>query len=267
MKNIFRTFSFINKNSIYLLLYALPPVLLISVGFDMSQSLSVPQAESMFFAMHKSLSILYGGNILTRLLVFVLFVLCAALSVSFCERRMRIGVASLGKPIKQLNETLIVTLSAMALVLVGYEIMAVLASGVLHLFSKAALGVRQVATAVITLVFYLVLFLYATLFIMWPAYTLESGYSLSEGLGAGIKAISSRFFRVYFEALFPFLVTVPIMLCSELFFSWEITKYLIYALGFLVQTMYICVYPMVLYFDISGRERADLNTLIPYGKQ
>ena len=71
-------------------------------------------------------------------------------------------------------------------------------------------------------------------------------------------------FRLMIGLAFPFLVTIPFMILAKSYLNFMMLDYLICVVGYVIQIAYVVSYCMVVYFDMTGRERVDLKSYLSY---
>lgn len=282
MRFIGKTLQFLYQNFFYLLFFNAVPVCMLAavnvmpadaavheMGWSLIDLILValrdqPYAGGMF----ESMTLIFKPLSWFRILSLVVLTVSFALTVSYCDRKMRVGISSVKKPFLKLNETILISLLFMLLLVAAYELIAFVFFGVgdlilAQLTDAAWKGILTLFLVVLTLAVYS---LWPTLLITFLANNLILGYTIKESFSVSVKSAQKHFFKIWFGLIFPMLICLPLMALSRLLpdylFFFCLFVYIVCYLFFI--TYWEC-YFMISYFEISGRERADLKRIIPYG--
>ncbi len=273
MKQIVSTLKFINDNFLYLFAFALAPAVTLILNFDPAALLFLFNrlwqggAAITLAEFHGAMGIAFAGrNFLLFVLAAAASILGASLIMSFCDRRMRIGISSFTKPFAKLNEN-IVAVTAVTLVLLAlYELYFFLTSCIFALIMLAGTAAAQVLLPIFALLFLLLYLFIQTIFVQWIPLMMIPGNSLAEALAISAKAVQGRLFSLLLGLVFPLLVTYPIMILARIFLNFLLLDFVICIVCYLFIFTYYCCYTMVTFFDATGRERIDLKNPYRYGR-
>ena len=282
MRFIGKTIQFLRQNFFYLLFFnAVPPPPLAAatvmpadaesnvLGWSLTALiLDAFRGQTFEGGMFESLTLIFKPLSWFRVLSLFVLVLALALTLSYCDRKMRVGISSLQKPFLKLNETILISLLFLFLLVAVYELVAFVFCSMADLaLAQIADGVwRGIAALLCVLLVMIVYSLWPTLLVTFPANNLILGYSVKEAFSVSVKSAQGHFFRIWFGLVFPVLICLPLLTLSGLLpdylFFFRLFVYIVCYLFFI--TYWECFF-MVSYFEISGRERADLKRIIPYG--
>ncbi len=277
MRYISKTLKFINQNLLYLLLFSLPSAVLFTPHFDATQlsdlllrlwgSTALDSETINLFSIYSAAALVFNGrHFLLSLLSLLLPVLSLALMFSYCDRRMRIGIASFRKPFEKLNETFMPVFVVCVVFFVMYELYVFLASCVLALTLLVGHLASQILMPVLIAGFFALYLMLMTVFVQWIPIMMIPGSSFADSLAISAKSLQGRMGAVFVSLMFPFIMTFALMLLARYYLDYLGIKYIIYVLCYAFQLMYVCCHSMVLFFDVSGRERVDQKSPYDFGR-
>ncbi len=271
MKYIGKTLQFLNRNFIYLLVFCLIPAILIVADYDVSalidlflrlwtQGGSVVPSE-----IFEAMTFLIKPTFWLALIVIVVLLFSACLCFSYVDRKMRIGVSSLTKPFRKINEVLVSVFSVGIVLLGAYELLTFLFSNLLTLLARLdSVALQAVLVPLLLLLFYAGVFYLCTMAVNWIPLMMLPGYRFSEAFGVSVRMSQGHGFGLMIGLAFPFLVTIPFMILAKTYLNFMLLDSLICVIGHTIQIAYVVSYCMVVYFDMSGRERADLKSYLSH---
>lgn len=267
MKYIGKTLHFLNRNFFYLMIFCLVPAALIVADFDVSALVGLLTGlwagENGFTSteIFSTMTLLFKPSFWFALFVLAVLLFSVCLCFSYTDRRMRIGIVSIAKPFLKVNEVLVAIVSVGCILLAFYELTAFLLSKLLVLFfGLDSLALQAILIPLLLILFYGLLFLLFSLAVNWIPLMLIPGYRFSEAFGVSIRMAQGHIFGLMIGLAFPFLVTVPVMILAKNYLNFMMLDYLICVVGCVIQISYAVSYCMVVYFDMTGRERADLKS-------
>lgn len=271
MKYIGKTLRFLNQNFFYLLVFCTVPALLIVAGFDVTALVGLFKrlwsggegvVPSEIF---ETMTFLFKPTYWLAIICIAVLLFAVCLCFSYTDRRMRIGISSLAKPFRKVNEVLVAVFSVGGVLLIAYELLAFLFSNLLGLlFRLDSLALQAVFIPLLLILLYGLIFFLCALVVNWIPLMLIPGYRFSEALGVSVRMAQGHALGLMIGLAIPFLVTVPFMILAKSYLNFMMLDYLICALGYVIQIAYVVSYCMVVYFDMSGRERADLKSYPSY---
>jgi hypothetical protein len=178
---------------------------------------------------------------------------------------MRIGISSITKPFRKVNEVLVAVFSVGGVLLAAYELVTFLFANLLVLLSRIdSLALQAVFIPLLLILLYGLIFFLCSLAVNWIPLMLIPGYRFSEAFGVSVRMAQGHAFRLMIGLAFPFLVTIPFMILAKSYLNFMMLDYLICVVGYVIQIAYVVSYCMVVYFDMTGRERVDLKSYLSY---
>lgn len=271
MKYIGKTLHFLNRNFFYLLVFCLVPAVLIVADFDVAALVGLfarlwSGGEGFTPAeIFAAMTFLFKPTYWLAIIVIVVLLFSVCLCFSYTDRRMRMGISSIIKPFRKVNEVLVAVFSVGGVLLAAYELVTFLFANLLVLLSRIdSLALQAVFIPLLLILLYGLIFFLCSLAVNWIPLMLIPGYRFSEAFGVSVRMAQGHAFRLMIGLAFPFLVTIPFMILAKSYLNFMMLDYLICVVGYVIQIAYVVSYCMVVYFDMTGRERVDLKSYLSY---
>lgn len=270
MKYIGGAFAYVFKNFIFIFIFALLPSYFLSSSMDFKNlevildNVLSARADIDFRQIFVFLSPAVSGRWPFVLVCFVCSLVCAPMLLGFIEKHMRIGSRSLKGLGGRFNYNFLTVLIVMLIGVAVYEIWALIAAGLLF---AEVLFLGGVARFIVVLITYLALIALlcwiGMLCLLWIPCRLVTGYNLFEALAYSNRLIAGGKGRsLLLAVLLPVLAGVVL----QFFFVWlavmtgfVLIEFISLELTILVLFLYFFALMFVVYFDLTGEERADLE--------
>lgn len=265
MKILKETLSYISKNLIFVLGFALLPACFIG-------GLLQPFAITNFLVDYKTLTVSNFGDILSPLfgvswvqllnwfLAFVLFVAIFAAFLGNIENHFKIGKLNLSATLNLVNNTVLIVLAYTILFVLGFLLLKfalALIVFIMHIvFGRLgseptmALYSCNVVLTIVSMFFSGVLFSYLMLALID---TIMCGYSLGTSFSDANDLMNKRVYTVLLFVVLPFLIVTPLVVLGKVFGFGVIAN----IVGVLILFMYYPVLFFTMYFDYSRLNRYD----------
>ncbi len=265
-----QTNKYVFKNFLYIFPFALVPAFFMSLSLaceDMSLvttafftgKLSTWTFSNVFHA----ISVLNFGSwqsVLSGIGGLIVIIPCVALFTAFLEKHMRIGKRSLNGLLSKLNDNFASTFLYVSLILVIYEIWALILAAMLYFMSQIGNLVVAYAFIVLTFISFHVLLLYAlgTIYLWLPCMQI-TGFPILEALQYSHQLVMPVKWGIFLEQ-FSFILFGEIVVgACVLFVPDRLIFTIITTAIILVFLMYYVVRMQIIYFDRDQIERMDLK--------
>lgn len=261
--------KYVCKNFIFLFPFAILPAILFSLSTDEEAIIRVMKAifnrnlsSWTFFDLFRAISVLNFGS--WRSLIFGIFgillvVPCVALLMAWLEKHFRIGKRTFNGLWGKLNDNLLSTCGYAILLLVIYEVWALLTSALLFFVSR--IGITAVAYSLsggVFVVMHIVLLYAIGCIYLWLPCMQITGFRAIEALHYSYQLyapVKGRVFLVQFAlVIFSEALIAACAVFVHSFFVFTLLTTILY----LVMIIVYCVRMQVVYFDRDQIERADL---------
>ncbi|MBQ8229863.1 MAG: hypothetical protein IJZ32_04125 [Clostridia bacterium] len=270
MKYTLQSGKYIFKNFPYVFAFALLPAVFLSISTDKGALTAVLGAffqgrlsSWTFTELFRAISVLNFGSwqsIVFGLIGILVAVPCVALMTALLEKHFRIGKRTFNGLWSKLNDNFISTCGFAVLLVLIYEIWALIAAAILFFISR--LGIELLAY-ILTVAFllglhFVLLYIVGTVYLWLPCMQI-TGFRALEALHYSYQLILPVRWRILGgQAFFLLLAEALICVCA-----WYIQTSLVFMLittalyAFLI--MLFCVRMEVAYFDRDHIQRADLT--------
>lgn len=270
MKYTFQSGKYLLKNFFYILPFTVFPALFFSLSTDERAMTGVLQAmlegrleDWSFRLLFRSISILSFSSwqsVVFGIIGILLSVLCVALLMALLEKHLRIGKRSFNGIWEKLNDNFLSTCWYTALLVLIYEIWALLAAAILYFVSM--ISVRIVAYAAIVVFFLLLhlLLLFAiSMIYLWLPCMQITGFGAFESLQYSYQLFAPVKWNIIWGQTVLLLVSEIIICLCALFVESRIVFLALTTALYALMTMFFCVRMQITYFERDNIERADLN--------
>ncbi|MBR2904160.1 MAG: hypothetical protein IKC37_05905 [Clostridia bacterium] len=270
MRYTIQSIKYIAKNFIFLFPFVLVPAFFFACSVD-SISLelllrgfvdgSYPSLTfGQIFSSVSFLGFTSWKTVISGLLGTVTLAVGASLLMAFTDRHMRIGKRGYHGVFSRLNDNILSTAGITLLLLVCYELFAVILSA---LFFLAFRFTNFVATVIFCSVAYfgmhVVLLFVITLGYLWLPCFQDTGFHTFEALKYSYQLCYPIKGKIMFHQLV-LLVVAEALIAASVFIPGDfIVPVLVATLLFSYMIMLFCVRMQVVYFDLAKIERADLK--------
>ena len=258
------TFSYIKKNFLFLMLYAIIPTIFIGVilkPFALFEFL-VKYPSLVVTNLGSLLKVMFNVNIWHILLVLLgLLILCMAVSICLgqIENHMRSGKVNLKSSVSFLNNNLVVVainIIILFVILMVLEFVYCSFMCLLHIIFNGLNSTPNVFTIILAIIFASVIFVLflqiSGMFLLNIPNMTINGYPAKQALSNSIKLLDKKNFKFILSLVLPFVVIIPLvcLLCKNL-------SILSNCIGVFILMMYIPPLVMTSYFELSNTQRYD----------
>ena len=268
MKYTIQSGKYIFKNFIYILPFAIIPAFFFSISTDEKVLISVLQklateniAQWEFNELFRAISVLNFGSwksVVFGILGSILIIICVALMMALIEKHFRIGKRTYTGLFSKLNDNLISTAGYVFLILVIYEIWALLLSAFLFAVSRIPyIVIAYPAAAAFFIIMHVVLIYIIGALYLWLSCMQLTGFKALEALQYSYQLLSPLKIKLLIMQLITlfvaeFLICLCVVIAPNFVFFTILTTVL-----YTFMIMLYCVRMQVAYFDRDNIERAD----------
>lgn len=269
MKYTVQALKYILKNFFYIFPFAVLPALLLSLSTDEEALISVLHKFATekiqdweFFELFRAISVLNFGSwqsVIAGLLGVVLIVICVALMMALIEKHFRIGKRTFNGIFSKLNDNIVSTAGYIFLILLIYQIWALLLSAFLFVVSEIPLNiVAYPAVIIFFLAMHVVLIYIVSIVYLWLACMQITGFKALEALHYSYQLMTPLKFKLIIAQLGGlFLAEILICLCVVVLTPNPIVFTVLTTFLYSSMIMFYCVRMQIVYFDRDNLERAD----------
>lgn len=268
MKYTLQAIKYVLKNFLYILPFAVIPAFFLSLSTDKN---AINLVIERFFAgdlkawtfveLFRAISILNFSSLragLSGFFAVVFIVVCCALLMAFLEKHMRIGKRSYSGVFSKLNDNLVSTLGYVLLLLLIYELWALVTCALLFFLSRLSFIVACIAIGVVTLLMFVVLLYVIGEIYLWLPCMQITGFRAMEALRYSNNLNAPAQWQIVAgQTLLIMASEVCIALCawySNGFLWFTLLSTALYSLLILIY----CVRMQIAYFHLDNIDRADL---------
>ncbi|MBQ8394838.1 MAG: hypothetical protein IJX49_04615 [Clostridia bacterium] len=264
-----QTVKYVSKNFIFLLPFAILPALLFSFSTDEEAIIRVVKAiftwnlsSWSFFDLFRAISVLNFGS--WQSLVFgvigILFMVpCVAMMMAWLEKHFRIGKRTFNGLWGKLNDNFISTCGYAFLLLVIYEVWALLTSALLFFVSRIAITALAYSLSGGVFVVMHVVLLYAIGCIyLWLPCMQITGFRAMEALHYSYQLYSPVKGKVLLAQFLLLLFSEALIAACAYWIQNAFVFILLTTVLYLIIIIMYCVRMQIVYFDRDQIERADL---------
>ncbi|MBO7298004.1 MAG: hypothetical protein J6U60_03035 [Clostridia bacterium] len=270
MKYTVQSGKYIAKNFWYILPFAIIPAFFFAFSVDKEaiycalEIFASGDLSGFHFAhLFRAISVLNFASwqaIVFGLIGIVLIVVCVAMMLALLDKHMRIGKRTYNGLFSKLNDNLVSTTGYALLLVLLYELWALLTSAILFLFSRIAITAVAYSLSIIGFLAMHLLLIYAIGAIyLWLPCMQITGFKAMEALHYSYQLMSPVKWRILFGQIV-ILTLVELLVCTiAVFVPSETAFMLISAALYALLIMVYCVRMEIAYFHRDNIERADLE--------
>ena len=270
MKYTLQSAKYILKNFLYVFPFVIFPAIFLSISTDKGALTSVLDAFFQgrlsawsFPVLFRAISVLNFGSwksIVFGIVWILIIVPCVALMMALLEKHFRIGKRTFNGLWSKLNDNFLSTCGFAVLLIIVYEIWALITAAILFFVSRVGVTVVAYSLSVVFLLalHFVLLYVVGTVYLCLPCMQI-TGFRALEALHYSYQLILPVRWQVLFGQAC-FLVLGETLICvgalfipSALAFALTVTG--IYALLIMI----FCVRMEVAYFHLDHIQRADLT--------
>ncbi len=269
MKMTVRSTRYAFRNIVYLFPLAILPAYFLALSVDQTEIrcalemiFSGEIQEFHFWHLFGAISMLNfvsWYSIVFGIAAVVVGIICCAMMMAMLDKHMRIGKRTFTGVFSKLNDNIISTSWFVLLLLVIYEVWALLTAAVVYISSMIPVdGIAYTLSIVFYLAMHVALIYVIGKIYLWLPCMQITGFKAFEALRYSQYLVAAMRWKLLISQLFVlFFVQAIVMVCSLISLGWLFTLLLtiMYAFVFIV----FCVRMMVVYFDRDQIERADLK--------
>ena len=264
-----QSIKYVSKNFIFLLPFAILPAVLFSLSTDEEAIIRVIKAifhwnlsSWTFFDLFRAISVLNFGS--WRSLVFGIFgilltVPCVAMMMAWLEKHFRIGKRTFNGLWGKLNDNFISTCGYAILLLVIYEVWALLTSALLFFVSR--IGITAVAYSLsggVFIIMHVVLLYVIGCIYLWLPCMQITGFRAMEALHYSYQLYAPVKGKVLLAQFLLLLFSEALIAACAIYVPNFLVFTLITTILYLIMIIVYCVRMQIVYFDRDQIERADL---------
>ncbi len=193
--------------------------------------------------------------------ILALLLLCMMLTVLIAtvDRHMRLGDLRFRNPLRRINESIWVVLPVFIAFVLFKEVFDILMSLLTYLCLPLEPALYYGVTGVGYVVIYFVFSLLISLFVMWTPHSFNTGLSAPKSLASSMRLAGGHVVSLGFTI---FLGILPLALLSLAgIAAGGIATVLTSSICYFVLSIYFVVLMYVVYYDVTGIEREDINTV------
>lgn len=264
-----QTVKYVSKNFIFLLPFTILPALLFSFSTDEEAIIRVVKAiftwnlsSWSFFDLFRAISVLNFGS--WRSLVFgligiLLMVPCVAMMMAWLEKHFRIGKRTFNGLWGKLNDNFISTCGYAVLLLVIYEVWALLTSALLFFVSRITItALAYSLSGGIFVVMHVVLLYAIGCIYLWLPCMQITGFRAMEALHYSYQLYSPVKGKVLLAQFLLLLFSEALIAACAYWIQNAFVFILLTTVLYLIIIIMYCVRMQIVYFDRDQIERADL---------
>ncbi len=281
MRNSQSVFAYMLKNIGTLILMALPPSIILVLSKDARNipaffigiikkgaGYEIKDYFSDVYSYFSAISFNSFWGFLLWCLGILLLIVCMGMLFSSVEKKMRLGVSAGVKWLDMINDSVMLLLPYVGVVLLGYEVAGLLCSGFAALiFAVFRSGIAMLTVGLAFTVaiygFYAVLFSYISLTV--PC-MMSDGYSFRYAAAYSVSLVQKENKRVIISVVMPYAVCVMILaavtgILAGTNSSEELTEAVTKIVTFVEMVFYLMYFPVVSmrnYMLLTGGKRRDL---------
>lgn len=208
----------------------------------------------------------YGyGSWLFSFLSLILLVMMLTLLVATVDRHMRIGDLRLRNPLTRINENIWVVLPVFVAFILFKEVFDIALSLVCYLCLPLNESVYAPVLGIFFVIFYFIFSVIIAFFVNWVPHSFNTGLTAPKSLASSLKLASGHLFNLALTIFVGIIVTVVVMTLGIM--AGGITKVLLSAISYFALSIYFVVMMYVVYYDTTGLEREDINTVDIWDKK
>ena len=268
MRYTLKSTKYIAKNFIYLIPFAIIPAFFCALSVDgeaifcaMESFVKGTLTEWHFFHLFRAVSIFNFSSLETSiggLLAIPVIILCTALLLALLDKHMRFGKRTYNGIFSKLNDNFVSTCGYVVLLLVMYEVWALITSAFLFFFSRIPIAWLAYTLVGVSFIFMHVVLIYAISFIyLWLPCMQITGFKANEALYYSHQLMVPIKWKILFSQVFILLATEALVTVCACFIS-GILFHVLVTLFCSALILVYCVRMMTVYFDRDNIERADL---------
>lgn len=262
--------KYILKNFFYVFPFAILPAVFFAISVDEAAIISVIDklldknvGAWTFGELFRAISVLSFGDwqsLIFGIIGIIIIVPCVALMMALVEKHLRFGKRTFNGVWTKLNDNLISTGGYALLLLLIYEIWALLLSAFLFFIARINTLVLAYVLLGITFVVFHFVFLYAIgLIYFWLPCMQITGFRALEALHYSQQLLSSIKWKILFGQLFIILIVEGLLVVCAMFVP-SGAVFLVWAsVLYVILLMVYCVRMQIAYFDKDHIEREDLK--------
>ena len=269
MRYTVKSTKYIAKNFIYLLPFAIIPAFFCALAIDgeaifcaIESFFAGTLTEWHFFHLFRAISVfnfaswqsIVGGILASPVIIF-----CTALLLALLDKHMRFGKRTYNGIFSKLNDNFVSTAGYTVLLLVFYEVWALITAMLLFFFSRIPIPFLAYAFVCISFVGMHVVLIYAISFIyLWLPCMQITGFKAGEALYYSHQLMAPIKWKILFNQVGFLLGTEALVtVCATFVSGW---LFLVLSTVFCgVLLLVYCVRMMTVYFDRDNIEREDLK--------
>lgn len=269
MRYTIRSSKYIAKNLLYLIPFAIIPAFFCALSID---GVAIRCALEAFFTgglveewhfdhLFRAISVFNFASwesLISGLLAIPLMIVCVAMLLALLDKHMRFGKRTYNGIFIKLNDNFVSTAGYTLLLLLIYDIWALITSAFLFFFSRIPVPFLAYLFVVISFIGMHVVLIYLISFIyLWLPCMQITGFKAGEALYYSHQLMAPIKWKILFSQVGLLLMTEALVtVCAIFLTGWLFLTLSTVFCGMLL--LLYCVRMMVVYFDRDNIQRADL---------
>ncbi len=270
MKYTLRSSKYIAKNFFYLIPFALIPAFFCAVSIDGEAIRCAIEAfftgdlvdEWHFDHLFRAISVFSFASwesIIGGVLAIPIMIVCVAMLLALLDKHMRFGKRTYNGIFGKLNDNFVSTAGYTVLLLLIYEVWALITSALLFFFSRIEIPIVAYFFVVVSFIGMHVVLVYVISFIyLWLPCMQITGFRSGEALYYSHQLMAPIKSKILLSQVGLLLLTEALVTVSSMFISGWVFLVLSTLFCAILVLLY-CVRMMVVYFDRDNIDRADLK--------
>ena len=270
MKYTKQSIKYILKNFFYIFPFVILPAFFLSLSVDEGAIIEVvggafkgELADWTFNNIFRAVSVLNFGSwrsVLFGIVGIIVMIPCVALLLALLEKHFRIGKRTFNGIWSKLNDNIISTGGYVLLILLIYELWALLLSAVLYLLSLVTVKVfAYILVGVFLLAFHIVLVYVISAIYLWLPCMQITGFRAYEALHYSYQLVTPIKWKLLTVQLLSVIVVETLISLCAIFLPFTLIFTILTTVLYAALLMVYCVRMQIAYFDRDQIERADLN--------
>lgn len=173
------------------------------------------------------------------------------------DRHLKVGKFSYGKSFSALNETVMIVVPCLLILVVAFELVAFLTAVIIYFFQIVMPAIAIFGGIIFTIAIYTGLMMLLIQFLMVIPAVLVVGYPIKDACVFSTKMVSGKTKETMLLVLILMGASIILSAVASLFAS-AFILFVVDALIYIFLMMFVTVYIMVTFFDLSGETRRDL---------
>lgn len=201
----------------------------------------------------------YDSLWLLRFFVLLLYSMMVTVLIATVDRHMRIGDLRFRNPLTRINENIWVVLPVFVAFLLIKEIFDILFSLIVYFCLPLDVTLGSTIMAIAYVVIYYGFSTVASMIVMWAPHSFNTGLSVPKSLASSVRLANGHIVNLSLTIFIGISPAAILMLIGMIIGGLAVTLAAI--LVYVTLSIYFVVLMYVVYYDTTGLEREDINTV------